>query len=114
MDHPVGTGVEARARAAIDKTVIGVDAQYKTLMSVLYQVPYGKEKLPEADEGDESTASADSDEAEERDLFNQVCEEIDLPISQAMACNSIEEVLTAADELGKFPILIRPAFTLGG
>ena len=54
------------------------------------------------------------DEAEDRDLFNQVCEEIDLPISQAMACNSIDEVLAAAEELGKFPILIRPAFTLGG
>ena len=54
------------------------------------------------------------DEAEDRDLFNKVCEEIDLPISTAMACNSIEEVLAAADELGKFPILIRPAFTLGG
>ena len=54
------------------------------------------------------------DEAEDRDLFNQVCEEIDLPISQAMACNSIDEVLAAAEELGKYPILIRPAFTLGG
>jgi carbamoyl-phosphate synthase large subunit len=54
------------------------------------------------------------DEAEDRDLFNQVCEEIDLPISEAMACNSIDEVLAAADMLGKYPILIRPAFTLGG
>ena len=43
-----------------------------------------------------------------------MCEEIELPISQAMACNSIDEVLAAAEELGKFPILIRPAFTLGG
>ena len=54
------------------------------------------------------------DEAEDRNLFNQVCEEIDLPISAAMACNSIEEVLAAAEELGQYPILVRPAFTLGG
>ncbi|MEE3082549.1 MAG: carbamoyl-phosphate synthase large subunit [Candidatus Thermoplasmatota archaeon] len=54
------------------------------------------------------------DEAEDRDLFNQVCAEIDLPISDASACNSIEEVLATAEELGSFPILIRPAFTLGG
>ena len=54
------------------------------------------------------------DKAEDRDLFNQVCLEIDLPISEAIACNSMEEVLSAADEIGSWPILIRPAFTLGG
>lgn len=54
------------------------------------------------------------DKAEDRDLFNQVCLEIDLPISDALACNSMEEVLSAADEIGSWPILIRPAFTLGG
>ena len=54
------------------------------------------------------------DKAEDRDLFNQVCLEIDLPISDAIACNSMEEVLSAADEIGSWPILIRPAFTLGG
>ena len=54
------------------------------------------------------------DKAEDRDLFNKVCLEIDLPISNAIACNSMEEILSAADELGSWPILIRPAFTLGG
>ena len=54
------------------------------------------------------------DKAEDRDLFNKVCQEIDLPISDAIACNSMEEVLSAADEIGSWPILIRPAFTLGG
>ena len=54
------------------------------------------------------------DKAEDRELFNQVCESIDFPISQAIACNSMEEVITAAEELGSWPILIRPAFTLGG
>ena len=54
------------------------------------------------------------DKAEDRDLFNQVCLGIDLPISEAIACNSMEEVLAAAEEIGSWPILIRPAFTLGG
>jgi len=54
------------------------------------------------------------DKAEDRDLFNRVCQEIDLPISDAIACNSISDVLSAAEEIGSWPILIRPAFTLGG
>ena len=54
------------------------------------------------------------DEAEDRDLFKKVCEEIDLPVCKALACDSIDEVIAAAEELGSFPLLIRPAFTLGG
>lgn len=54
------------------------------------------------------------DEAEDRDLFNKVCAEIGLPICEAHACNSINEVLEAAEKIGSFPLLIRPAFTLGG
>ena len=54
------------------------------------------------------------DKAEDRELFNQVCESINLPISQAVACNSIDEVIAAAELIGSWPILIRPAFTLGG
>ena len=54
------------------------------------------------------------DEAEDRDLFKQVCEEIDLTVCKAIACDSIEAVIAAADSLGGFPLLIRPAFTLGG
>ena len=54
------------------------------------------------------------DEAEDRDLFKQVCEEIDLPVCKALACDSIEAVIAAAETLGGFPLLIRPAYTLGG
>jgi carbamoyl-phosphate synthase large subunit len=57
---------------------------------------------------------ASIDEAEDRDLFKRVCESIDLPVCEAVACSSIEEVLSAADKIGQFPLLIRPAFTLGG
>ena len=54
------------------------------------------------------------DKAEDRQLFNEVCESIGLPISEAIACNTMEAVLAAAEEIGSWPILIRPAFTLGG
>ena len=54
------------------------------------------------------------EEAEDRDLFKKVCEEIDLPVCKAIACDSIEQVLESVDQLGGFPLLIRPAFTLGG
>ena len=54
------------------------------------------------------------DKAEDRELFNQVCESIQLPISEAIACNSMNEVIAAAETIGSWPVLIRPAFTLGG
>ena len=54
------------------------------------------------------------DEAEDRDLFKKTCEEIDLPVCRGIACSSIDDVLLAAESLGGFPLLIRPAFTLGG
>lgn len=54
------------------------------------------------------------DKAEDRDLFNKVCESINLPISEAIACNSMDEVISAAEKIGSWPLLIRPAFTLGG
>ena len=57
---------------------------------------------------------ASIDEAEDRDLFKRVCESIDLPVCEAVACSSINEVLDAADKIGQYPLLIRPAFTLGG
>ena len=54
------------------------------------------------------------DKAEDRDLFNKVCESINLPISEAIACNSMDEVIAASEQIGSWPLLIRPAFTLGG
>jgi carbamoyl-phosphate synthase large subunit len=54
------------------------------------------------------------DEAEDRDLFKKVCEEINLPVCKAIACDTIEQVLESVNQLGGYPLLIRPAFTLGG
>ena len=54
------------------------------------------------------------DKAEDRELFNQVCKSINLPISNAIACKTMDEVIAAAESIGTWPLLIRPAFTLGG
>ena len=54
------------------------------------------------------------DKAEDRQLFNDVCDSIGLPLSEAIACNTMDEVIAAAEQLASWPILIRPAFTLGG
>ena len=54
------------------------------------------------------------DDAEDRDRSKKVCEGIDLPVCKAIACSTVEEVLAAAEDLGSYPLLIRPAFTLGG
>ena len=38
------------------------------------------------------------DKAEDRELFNQVCDSIGLPISEAIACNTMEEVIAVAPQ----------------
>jgi carbamoyl-phosphate synthase large subunit len=54
------------------------------------------------------------EKAEDRALFKDICESIDLPVPKAIACNSIDEVILAAEKLDSWPLLVRPAFTLGG
>jgi len=51
--------------------------------------------------------------AEDRKLFNELCEEIGEPIIESKTATTLEEVIAAANEIG-YPIILRPAFTLGG
>lgn len=53
------------------------------------------------------------DQAEDRDLFKQLMEELNQPIPESCIVHSVAEALTFADEIG-FPLIVRPAFTLGG
>lgn len=58
--------------------------------------------------------SADSIEtAEDRELFKELCERIGEPVIPSIITYSIEEGLKAAEEIG-YPVILRPAFTLGG
>ncbi|MEE9151550.1 MAG: carbamoyl-phosphate synthase large subunit [Thermoplasmata archaeon] len=52
--------------------------------------------------------------AEDRDLFRDLMHRIDEPVPRSRACGSIEEALETINEIGGFPVLIRPAYTLGG
>ena len=51
--------------------------------------------------------------AEDRELFASFMEEIGEPISYGIAVTTIPDAEKAADEIG-FPIVARPAYTLGG
>lgn len=52
-------------------------------------------------------------QAEDREEFKNLMIEIGEPIPKSAIVNSIEEGLIAAEEVG-FPVIVRPAFTMGG
>ena len=51
--------------------------------------------------------------AEDRELFKELCERIGEPVIPSKIVYSEEEAFAAADEIG-YPVVLRPAFTLGG
>ncbi|HEM9311632.1 TPA: carbamoyl-phosphate synthase large subunit [Streptococcus agalactiae] len=53
------------------------------------------------------------DKAEDRDLFKQLMEELNQPIPESEIVNSVEEAIQFAEQIG-YPLIVRPAFTLGG
>ncbi|MBQ3078569.1 MAG: carbamoyl-phosphate synthase large subunit [Clostridia bacterium] len=59
------------------------------------------------------TKSASIERAEDRELFKELCEEIGEPVIPSRIAYSKEEIFEAADEIG-YPVVLRPAFTLGG
>jgi len=52
--------------------------------------------------------------AEDRELFKNTMISIGEPVPKSKTVNSIEDALKAVDEIGSYPVLIRPAYTLGG
>lgn len=59
------------------------------------------------------TGSRSIERAEDRELFKELCEEIGEPVLQSIIAESTEDGLKAAREIG-YPVVLRPAFTLGG
>ena len=53
------------------------------------------------------------DQAEDRDLFKQLMEELEQPIPESEIVNTVEEAVDFAAKIG-YPVIVRPAFTLGG
>ena len=59
------------------------------------------------------TSAESIERAEDRELFKQMCESIGQPVIQSEITYSIEEAKKAAERIG-YPVVLRPAFTLGG
>ena len=51
---------------------------------------------------------------ENRTVFKHLMMEIGLEVAHSGAAHSMEEVLAIAENIGSYPLIIRPAFTLGG
>ncbi len=59
------------------------------------------------------TSSASIERAEDRELFKELCMSIGEPVIPSEITYSIEEAKAAASRIG-YPVVLRPAFTLGG
>ncbi len=59
------------------------------------------------------TDAASIETAEDRELFKELCVRIGEPVVPSRITYSVEEAIEAAHEIG-YPVILRPAFTLGG
>ncbi|MBO5047030.1 MAG: carbamoyl-phosphate synthase large subunit [Clostridia bacterium] len=59
------------------------------------------------------TKSDSIERAEDREGFKKLCEELGEPVLPSLIAHTVEEGLAAAEEIG-YPVVLRPAFTLGG
>lgn len=53
------------------------------------------------------------DQAEDRDLFKQLMEDLGQPIPESEIVETVDQALAFANRIG-YPVIVRPAFTLGG
>jgi len=51
---------------------------------------------------------------EDRELFKQAMLKIGLDVAHSRVVKTMDEARAAADEIGSYPLIIRPSFTLGG
>ena len=54
------------------------------------------------------------EKAEDRLLFKEAMEKIGVPMCPSGIANNLEEAKAIARDIGSYPLIIRPAFTLGG
>ena len=59
------------------------------------------------------TTSESIERAEDRDMFKQMCESIGEPVIPSEITYNLDEAKAAAERIG-YPVVLRPAFTLGG
>ena len=54
------------------------------------------------------------EKAEDRNLFKEAMRNIGLDVPLSASAHSMEEAISVRDEIGAYPLVIRPGFTLGG
>ena len=59
------------------------------------------------------TSSESIERAEDRELFKELCEELGEPVLPSAIANTVDEAVKVAEKIG-YPVVLRPAFTLGG
>jgi len=71
------------------------------------------EDLTEYDVNFISTGIDAIERAEDRDLFEQIMNELNIPRPRGVAVTNLEDGISAAATIG-YPVLVRPSFVLGG
>lgn len=66
--------------------------------------------MPHRAAGNESSSI---ERAEDRELFKELCELLGEPVLPSDIANTVEDGLRVAQQIG-YPVVLRPAFTLGG
>ena len=59
------------------------------------------------------TKSSSIEQAEDRELFKELCQRLGEPILPSDIATSMDEGLAVVEKIG-YPVVLRPAFTLGG
>ena len=59
------------------------------------------------------TSSESIERAEDRELFKELCQSVGEPVIPSEIAETVEEAVSAAERIG-YPVVLRPAFTLGG
>ena len=93
-----------------DAIVPGIGGQ--TGLNLAMQL-YKKGVLKECEIELLGTDAESIERAEDRELFKELCQSIGEPVVPSQITYSVEEALEAAKKIG-YPVILRPAFTLGG
>ncbi|MEJ7801675.1 MAG: carbamoyl-phosphate synthase large subunit, partial [Ilumatobacter sp.] len=92
--------------------VIAAEQPYKVIVSLGGQTPLklAGEIPPDLVAG---TSAQSIDDAEDREKWNQLCDELMIPQPPGGTAVDVEQALSITDEIG-FPVLVRPSYVLGG
>ena len=52
-------------------------------------------------------------QAEDRELFRTLMNDLDVPVPESDIVNTVEQAFSFKEQVG-YPLIVRPAFTMGG